>query len=59
MEKQELAKTLFIDLSARTGPVRHGACGFLYGLGKAPRNGFYTLKLILSNESVADAYPDG
>jgi hypothetical protein len=35
MEKQELANTLFIDLSASTGPVRHGACGFLYGLGKA------------------------
>ncbi|HEX6034888.1 MAG TPA: hypothetical protein VFY83_10655, partial [Anaerolineales bacterium] len=33
--KQELANTLFIDLSARTGPVKHGASGFLYGLGKA------------------------
>ena len=30
-----MANTLFIDLSARTGPVKHGACGFLYGLGKA------------------------
>jgi len=35
MGMQELANTLFIDLSARTGPVKHGACGFLYGLGKA------------------------
>ena len=35
MEKQELPNTLFIDLSSRTGPVKHGACGFLYGLGKA------------------------
>ena len=33
MEKQELANTLLIDLSARTGPVKHGASGFLYGLG--------------------------
>ena len=35
MGNQELANTLLIDLSARTGPVKHGACGFLYGLGKA------------------------
>ena len=33
MGEQELANMLFIDLSARTGPVKHGACGFLYGLG--------------------------
>jgi hypothetical protein len=26
---------LLIDLSARTGPIKHGATGFLYGLGKA------------------------
>jgi len=25
---------LIVDLSRPTGPVRHGACGFLYGLGK-------------------------
>src|SRR5918996_4058306 len=33
MREQELANTLLIDLSAKTGTIKYGASGFLYGLG--------------------------
>jgi hypothetical protein len=34
---------LLVNLSESTGPVRHGACGFLYGLGKADVPSFNVL----------------
>ena len=57
MKKQELANTLFIDLSARTGPVKHGACGFLYGLGKAEIPSVNTLAPL--KPQVAAQKPEG
>jgi hypothetical protein len=57
MEKQELANTLFIDLSARTGPVKHGACGFLYGLGKTEIPSVNTLAPL--KPQVAAQKPEG
>ena len=57
MGEQELANTLFIDLSARSGPVRHGACGFLYGLGKAEIPSVNTLAPL--KPQVAAQKPEG
>ena len=57
MEKQELANTLLIDLSARTGPVKHGASGFLYGLGKAEIPSVNTLPPL--KPQVAAQKPEG
>jgi hypothetical protein len=57
MGKQELANTLFIDLSARTGPVKHGASGFLYGLGKAEIPSVNTLAPL--KPQVAAQKPEG
>jgi hypothetical protein len=57
MEEEELANTLFVDLSARTGPVRHGACGFLYGLGKAEIPSVNTLAPL--KPQVAAQKPEG
>jgi hypothetical protein len=57
MEKQALTNTLFIDLSARTGPVKHGACGFLYGLGKAEIPSVNTLAPL--KPQVAAQKPEG
>lgn len=34
MEDQQSSKRLVIDLATSTGPIKHGAAGFLYGLGK-------------------------
>jgi hypothetical protein len=57
MGEQESANTLFIDLSVRSGPVKHGACGFLYGLGKAEIPGVNTLAPI--RPQVAAQKPEG
>jgi hypothetical protein len=57
MEEEELANTLFVDLSARTGPVKHGACGFLYGLGKAEIPSVNTLAPL--KPQVAAQKPEG
>jgi hypothetical protein len=55
--EEELASTLFVDLSARTGPVKHGACGFLYGLGKAEIPSVNTLAPL--KPQVAAQKPEG
>ena len=57
MEEAELANTLFVDLSARTGQVKHGACGFLYGLGKAEIPSVNTLAPL--KPQVAAQKPEG
>ena len=48
---------LLIDLSATTGLVKHGACGFLYGLGKAEVPSFNTIAPL--KPQVAAQKPEG